>query len=231
MPDGIREELLGIARQIRGHLEFRQESGLDTDLASSGTTAAGSAKGSVLETLRTEIGDCTRCKLHPHRTHLVFGTGSPNARLMFIGEAPGEEEDLQGQPFVGKAGQLLTRIIQAMGLEREEVYIANILKCRPPGNRNPEPDEIATCEPFLRRQVEAIRPKIICALGTFAAQTLLQTDRKISALRGRFHDYRGTPLMPTYHPAYLLRNPEDKRLVWEDMKLIVTELKNLENQG
>lgn len=144
---------------------------------------------------------------------------------MFVGEAPGKEEDLQGEPFVGKAGQLLTRIIEAMGLHREDVYIANIIKCRPPGNRNPEQDEIKTCQPFLEKQVEIIRPKAICALGTFAAQTLLATTRKISSLRGCFHDYHGIPLMPTFHPAYLLRNPNDKRLVWEDMKMIMEELK------
>jgi len=144
---------------------------------------------------------------------------------MFVGEAPGEQEDLQAQPFVGMAGQLLTRIIKAMNLERENVYIANIIKCRPPSNRNPQPDEIATCEPFLRKQVEIVNPKVICALGTFAAQTLLKTDQKISRLRGRFHDYFGVQLMPTYHPAYLLRNPSDKRLVWEDMKLIMDALK------
>ena len=143
---------------------------------------------------------------------------------MFVGEAPGEEEDLQGRPFVGRAGQLLTKIIQAMGFERNEVYIANILKCRPPGNRNPEPDEIATCEPFLIKQTAIIHPAVICALGTFAAQTLLKTDRKISALRGRFHDYHGIRLMPTFHPAYLLRNPGEKRKVWEDMQLVMEVL-------
>ena len=184
-----------------------------------------SSKKQSLTELRDEIGDCTRCGLHASRTHLVFGTGDPQAQLMFIGEAPGEQEDLQAQPFVGRAGQLLTRIIKAMNLERENVYIANIIKCRPPSNRNPQPDEIATCEPFLRKQVEIVNPRVICALGTFAAQTLLKTDQKISRLRGRFHDYCGVPLMPTYHPAYLLRNPNDKRLVWGDMKLIMDALK------
>jgi DNA polymerase len=143
---------------------------------------------------------------------------------MFVGEAPGEDEDIQGMPFVGRAGQLLTKMIQAMGLAREDVYIANIIKCRPPQNRNPMPDEIASCEPFLVAQLDTIRPKIVCALGTFAAQTLLRTQDKISRLRGRFHQYNGIPVMPTYHPAYLLRNPGDKRLVWEDMQKIMDEL-------
>jgi DNA polymerase len=186
-----------------------------------------------LAALRKDIGDCTRCKLHGGRTHLVFGTGDPEAELMFVGEAPGEDEDRLGEPFVGKAGQLLTRIIQAMGLQREKVYIANIIKCRPPRNRNPEPDEIETCSPFLRRQIEIIRPKVICALGNFAAQTLLATGQKISQLRGRFHALpisfsdgapAETKVMPTFHPAYLLRNPEDKKRVWEDMQLIMREL-------
>jgi uracil-DNA glycosylase len=177
----------------------------------------------TLEEVREELGDCRRCKLHSTRTNIVFGTGSPRARLVFVGEGPGRDEDLQGQPFVGLAGQLLTKIIQAIQLTREEVYIANIIKCRPPGNRNPEPDEIKSCEPFLRKQLEAIRPRLICALGTFAAQTLLKTEERISLLRGRFHAYQGIPLMPTYHPAFLLRNPNSKRDVWEDMKKIKKE--------
>jgi DNA polymerase len=191
------------------------------------------SKASMLSALRAEIGDCTRCKLHSGRTHLVFGTGDSEAELMFVGEAPGEDEDRQGQPFVGKAGQLLTRIIEAMGLKREKVYIANIIKCRPPRNRNPEPDEIASCSPFIQRQIEILRPKVICALGTFAAQTLLGTGQKISQLRGRFHDLpilfsdgspAGIKVMPTFHPAYLLRNPDDKKRVWEDMQMIMREL-------
>jgi uracil-DNA glycosylase family 4 len=179
-----------------------------------------------LEAIRAELGDCRRCKLHTSRTQIVFGTGHGQAKLMFVGEAPGRDEDLQGEPFVGLAGQLLTKIIQAMKLTREEVYIANIIKCRPPGNRNPEPDEIRACEPFLLKQLQVIRPKLICTLGTFAAQTLLKTDEKISALRGRFHEYGGVPLMPTYHPAFLLRNPNRKRDVWEDMKKIMKEYEN-----
>jgi len=182
---------------------------------------------SDLKAVRSELGDCRRCKLHPYRRHIVFGTGNPQARLIFVGEAPGRDEDLQGQPFVGQAGQLLTKIIQSIKLSREEVYITNIIKCRPPENRNPEPDEISACEPFLIEQIKVIRPKLICALGTFAAQTLLKTEEKISALRGKFHEYQGIPLMPTYHPAFLLRNPNRKREVWEDMKKIKGEYDKL----
>jgi uracil-DNA glycosylase family 4 len=182
-----------------------------------------SPSSSSLKEVREELGDCRRCKLHSTRTNIVFGAGNPKALLVFVGEGPGRDEDLQGKPFVGLAGQLLTKIIQAIQLTREEVYIANIIKCRPPGNRNPEPDEIQACEPFLIKQLEAIRPKLICALGTFAAQTLLKTEERISLLRGRFHQYQGIPLMPTYHPAYLLRNPNFKRDVWEDMKKIKKE--------
>jgi uracil-DNA glycosylase len=151
----------------------------------------------------------------------VFGVGNPHARLMFVGEAPGRDEDEQGEPFVGRAGQLLTKIIQAMGLQRSDVYIANVLKCRPPDNRNPEPDEVATCEPFLFRQIDAIRPRVIVALGTFAVRTLLQTQAPISRLRGRVYPFRGAQLVPTFHPAFLLRNPESKKDTWEDMKVVM----------
>lgn len=181
----------------------------------------------TLEEVREELGDCRRCKLHSGRTQIVFGSGDRNAKLVFVGEGPGRDEDLQGEPFVGLAGQLLTKIIQAIQLTRQEVYIANIVKCRPPGNRNPEADEISACEPFLIKQLEVIRPRLICALGTFAAQTLLKTQEKISSLRGRFHSYQGIPLMPTFHPAYLLRNPQYKREVWEDMKKIKSEYDRL----
>jgi uracil-DNA glycosylase family 4 len=174
-----------------------------------------------LAAVRTDIGDCTRCKLHTlGRTQIVFGVGNPNADLMFVGEAPGRDEDVQGFPFVGRAGQLLTKIIEAIALKREDVYIANVIKCRPPENRNPEPDEVASCEPFLFRQIDIIKPKVIVALGKFGAQTLLQTLDPISRLRGRVFDYRGAKLIPTFHPAYLLRNPASKREVWEDMKLV-----------
>jgi uracil-DNA glycosylase family 4 len=171
--------------------------------------------------VRTELGECTRCKLHAQgRTQIVFGVGNPEAELMFVGEAPGADEDAKGIPFVGRAGQLLTKIIEAIGLSRDAVYIANVIKCRPPGNRNPEPDEVATCEPFLFQQIDVIKPKVIVALGKFGAQTLLRTLDPISRLRGRVYDYRGAKLVPTFHPAYLLRNPSSKREVWEDMKLV-----------
>lgn len=180
------------------------------------------SKVDALATLKSEIGpDCTRCKLHTlGRTQVVFGVGNPNAGLMFVGEAPGADEDIQGEPFVGRAGQLLTKIIEAIELTRADVYIANVIKCRPPQNRNPEFDEVASCEPFLFRQVDIIQPKVIVALGKFGAQTLLRTEEPISRLRGRIFDYRGSKLIPTFHPAYLLRNPASKREVWEDMKLV-----------
>jgi len=175
----------------------------------------------ALAAVRADIGDCTRCKLHKlGRSQVVFGVGNPNADLMFVGEAPGADEDVQGIPFVGRAGQLLTKIIEAIELKRDDVYIANVIKCRPPQNRNPEPDEVETCEPFLFRQIDLIKPKVIVALGKFAAQALLQSDAPISRLRGRVFDYRGAKLIPTFHPAYLLRNPSSKREVWEDMKLV-----------
>jgi len=175
----------------------------------------------ALAEVRADIGDCTRCKLHGlGRSQIVFGVGNPEADLMFVGEAPGADEDIQGVPFVGRAGQLLTKIIEAIGMKREDVYIANVIKCRPPQNRNPEPDEVETCEPFLFRQIDSIKPKVIVALGKFGAQTLLRTLEPISRLRGRVFEYRGAKLIPTFHPAYLLRNPSSKRDVWEDMKLV-----------
>jgi len=175
-----------------------------------------------LAALKTEIGPaCTRCKLHTlGRRQVVFGVGSPTAALMFVGEAPGEDEDKQGEPFVGRAGQLLTKIIEAIGLTRQQVYIANVIKCRPPGNRNPEPDEVGTCEPFLFEQIAAIQPRVIVALGKFAAQSLLRSTEPITRLRGRVFEFRGASLVPTFHPAYLLRNPPAKREVWEDMKKV-----------
>ena len=174
-----------------------------------------------LDNVRKELGDCQRCPLGQVRINLVFGEGNPEADLVFVGEAPGADEDAQGRPFVGRAGQLLTRIISAMGLSRKDVYICNILKCRPPGNRNPKQDEIHTCEPFLIKQLKAINPKAICALGTFAAQTLLKTGTPITVLRGRFHSYQGIKFMPTYHPAYLLRNPGSKKQVWDDIQMVM----------
>lgn len=184
--------------------------------------AAASAEppASSLAEVRERLGDCRRCKLCEGRTNIVFGVGNERARLMFVGEGPGYDEDLQGEPFVGRAGQLLTKIIEAMGLRREDVYIANCVKCRPPGNRTPEPDEIAACQPFLRQQMAVVRPRIVVALGSVAAQTLLGTTRGITALRGRFQQAGDYLVMPTFHPAYLLRNPSAKREVWEDMKLV-----------
>ncbi len=181
-------------------------------------------KKDSLEQIRAELGDCRRCPLCRERTHIVFGEGDPAARLVFVGEGPGLEEDRSGRPFVGAAGELLDRMIQAMKLSRAQVYICNIVKCRPPGNRNPETEEIAACRPFLERQLKVLRPEVICALGKVAAHCLLDSAAPISRLRGRFHDYRGIKVMPTFHPAYLLRNPEDKRAVWEDMKKIMAML-------
>jgi uracil-DNA glycosylase len=182
----------------------------------------------TLEALRAEIGDCRRCKLCQGRTNVVFGVGNPQAEVMFVGEGPGRDEDLKGEPFVGRAGQLLNDIItKGMKMKREEVYIANVVKCRPPENRNPEPDEIATCQPFLLKQIDIIKPRIIIALGTFAAQTLLQVKTPISRLRGVWHSYHGVKLMPTLHPAYLLRNPNDKRLVWLDIQAVLREMGRL----
>jgi uracil-DNA glycosylase len=174
----------------------------------------------LLEAIREDIGDCRRCRLAPTRKTIVFGQGDPNARLMFVGEAPGADEDEQGLAFVGKAGQLLTKIIEAIGMRREDVYIVNVLKCRPPQNRNPEPDEVMACQPFLEKQIEAIHPKVLVGLGKFGAHWLLKTAEPITRLRGRLGDYKGITVMPTYHPAYLLRNPGAKKDVWEDMKTV-----------
>jgi len=179
----------------------------------------------ALKLIREDIGDCTRCRLHKQgRKQIVFGVGNPTADLMFIGEAPGAEEDLQGEPFVGRAGQLLNNMIKAMGLEREQVYIANIIKCRPPGNRTPERDECETCSPFLMRQIEVIKPKAIVALGAVAAKTLLAINAPMSDLRGRWYDFRGTKLAVTYHPAFLLRDPRQKKEAWKDLQMVMREL-------
>jgi uracil-DNA glycosylase family 4 len=177
-----------------------------------------------LSVVRQELGDCTRCKLSAGRKNLVYGVGNPDAHLVFVGEGPGADEDEQGEPFVGKAGQLLTKMIEAMGYRRQDVYICNVVKCRPPGNRNPEPDEIAACEPFLKKQLGAIRPRVIVALGKFAAQCLLRDDTPISRLRGNFRSYEGIQLMPTFHPAYLLRDPSKKKEAWEDLKAVLATL-------
>jgi uracil-DNA glycosylase len=242
-----REELTTLVNSLRRHLERQDRVGIrflaageappmdspkDTEVnllsGTEGDLFSDSSeiyRARTLQELRAAIGDCQRCKLCSGRTHLVFGVGNPQAKLMFIGEGPGRDEDLQGEPFVGRAGQLLTDIItKGMGLRREDVYIANVVKCRPPENRNPEPDEVASCEPFLKRQIDIVRPEIIIALGKFAVQALLQTKAPITKLRGRWHSYHGIKLMPTFHPAYLLRNPGDKKLVWEDIKKVINEM-------
>jgi len=187
-------------------------------------SAAPERAAETLTGIRNDLGNCRRCALSDSRTHIVFGDGNPKADLVFVGEGPGFEEDRCGQPFVGAAGQLLTRIIAAMQLSREAVYICNIVKCRPPGNRNPHLEEIHQCIPFLKRQLTAIQPRVICALGKVAAQALLETETPISRLRGRFHDFMGIAVMPTFHPAYLLRNPEKKRAVWNDVQQIMKRL-------
>ena len=234
-----REELLGLVQSLTEQIRVDRELGKPLSYLSKNHQAAaapptlgpalsvGTSAGdpSALEAVRTELGECLRCPLGSLRHNLVFGEGNPHAELVFVGEAPGADEDAQGRPFVGRAGQLLTKIVVAMGLKREEVYICNILKCRPPGNRNPQPDEIAACEPFLIRQLEAIQPRVICALGSFSAHTLLKSEAPITVLRGRFHSYQGIPLMPTYHPAYLLRNPGAKKQVWEDVQAIMKVLR------
>ena len=213
------ENINELISDLKTYLEYLKGMGIDT-LPTSGMKAdePGQSTTITLEEVRKELGECKRCKLHRTRRTIVFGEGNEKATLMLVGEGPGYDEDVQGRPFVGKAGQLLTKILQSINLPREEVYITNIIKCRPPQNRNPEPDEIQSCRPFLQKQIQAIRPKIICALGTFSAQTLLKTGTKITALRGKLYDLEGIKVIPTYHPAFLLRNPERKREVWEDMK-------------
>lgn len=178
-------------------------------------------EGDSLERIREDIGDCTRCRLHKGRTKIVFGAGNARAELVFVGEGPGHDEDIQGEPFVGRAGKLLTQMIEAMSLRREDVYICNVVKCRPPENRLPEKDEIATCSPFLLRQLAAIQPKVICCLGACAAQTMLATNQGISRFRGEWFDFRGSKLIATYHPAYLLRNPNAKGEVWKDLQKVM----------
>jgi DNA polymerase len=242
----VQHEFLDIVTQVRAHLEYQKALGVNAvTTASYGAIPAvlpvftGTRPGvampagqqaphslvSGLDAVRTELGDCTRCKLYAGRKTIVFGEGNAQALLVFVGEGPGQEEDQQGRPFVGAAGQLLTDIIvKGMKLRREEVYICNIVKCRPPNNRNPDPDEINACEPFLIKQLEAIKPKVIVGLGNVAVKTLLKTNEGITSLRGNWKTYQGIPLMPTFHPAYLLRNPSDKKLVWEDIKKVMAEL-------
>jgi uracil-DNA glycosylase family 4 len=225
-------EFLKIVSDVRMHLEYQKALGVSVVEMISPVDPAqqlhvGNDSNSPLSVVREELGDCTRCKLHKGRKTIVFGEGNPNAALVFVGEGPGYEEDQQGRPFVGAAGQLLTDIIvKGMKLRREDVYICNIVKCRPPNNRNPEPDEIEACEPVLVKQLQAIKPKIIVGLGNVAVKTLLKTKEGITALRGKWQTYQGIPLMPTFHPAYLLRNPRDKALVWEDIKKVIMAVRS-----
>jgi DNA polymerase len=217
--DALKHTLQDLAE--KGHRGFECSTGSLEKLAEWG--AAPHLLCETLQHIRLDLGDCQRCGLARGRKNIVFGAGSSSAKILFVGEGPGFEEDQRGEPFVGPAGRLLTKIIEAIHLSRDQVYICNVVKCRPPRNRNPQPDEIKTCFQFLDRQIAAIRPGFVCALGSVAAQTLLNTDAPISRLRGRFHDYKGIKLLPTYHPAYLLRNPEKKREVWEDMKMLMKE--------
>ncbi len=235
--EGLRSELLEVVGSLKGYLLEAVDTGGKAQRFSTErrTTAdapgEGESSGEVasrveqLAALEEELRSCRRCPLWTTRRTVVFGEGNPDARLMFVGEGPGEEEDRQGRPFVGRAGQLLTRIINAMGLSRDDVYIANIVKCRPPGNRVPNPEEKDACTPFLCRQVEIIKPRVICALGSVAAHFFLKTEAAVSVLRGRFHSYGSIDLMVTYHPAYLLRNPNAKKQVWEDVQEITKRLK------
>jgi uracil-DNA glycosylase family 4 len=214
--------------ELRAWVAWAQESGL-SNLAQGAAAPSQPAQGTavkldLLDQVREELGECTRCKLHKGRKNIVFGVGNPRARLMFVGEGPGEDEDIQGFPFVGKAGQLLTRMIEAMGLRRDDVYICNTVKCRPPNNRNPEPDELLACEPFLKGQLAAVKPEAIVTLGKFAAQALLRDQTPITRLRGQWREYEGIPVMPTFHPAYLLRSPGEKGKVWDDLKQVMKKL-------
>ncbi len=225
----LRAELLSTVKALKGHVtdQDKYAVGMEwkkVDTVQKKISVNDRKKKLDLDEICSNMSGCRLCPLSTTRQNIVFGDGNPQAKIVFVGEAPGADEDEQGLPFVGRAGQLLTKIIEAMGLSRKDVYICNILKCRPPQNRNPLPAEIAACEPFLQEQLKSISPQIICALGTFAAQTLLRTDVPISVLRGRFHTYEGIKLMPTYHPAYLLRNPSAKKNVWEDVQLIMKDL-------
>jgi uracil-DNA glycosylase len=231
LSDQLRTDLLSALKAVKSHVKNSGKfaAGLDWKKAQRVKKDIVVNAGNIeadLNKICADMAGCQRCSLGKIRRHLVFGDGNPQAQVVFVGEAPGADEDAQGLPFVGRAGQLLTNIIKAMGLERKDVYICNILKCRPPQNRNPLPEEILACEPFLKNQLRIIAPRIICALGSFAAKTLLKTEVPITALRGRFHSYEGIKLMPTYHPAYLLRNPAAKKFVWDDVQMIMRELQN-----
>jgi DNA polymerase len=231
MPDKIAKEIEEALSAARSQFEYLSDIGLDSQ--SYDRSAVGEISPAVignesmtetLDAVRSELGECQRCGLAEKRTNLVYGVGNPNASLVFVGEAPGREEDQKGEPFVGEAGRLLDKILLAMGMQRSDVYICNVLKCRPPNNRDPLPEEVATCEAFLVRQIAAIKPQVIVGLGRFAVHSLLKTKTPISRIRGEWQSYQGIPMMPTYHPAYLLRNPEGKRDVWEDMKDVMRRL-------
>jgi uracil-DNA glycosylase family 4 len=217
--ESIKKELREIIRSLKTYMEGERLAGIEEFYLEP------SVKTNSLDGLHRQVLDCRRCPLYKTRTNPVFGEGNPKARLVFVGEAPGREEDIQGLPFVGRAGLLLTKIIEAMGLTRRDIYICNVLKCRPPQNRNPLPSEIIACQSYLRQQLETIKPRVICCLGKFACQVLSNQDMPITKLRGSFRDFCGIKVMPTFHPAYLLRNPQAKRLVWEDMQKIMAELK------
>ncbi|ORJ59580.1 uracil-DNA glycosylase [Geothermobacter hydrogeniphilus] len=233
MGDKLHREIFQLVRQTRSLIEDFANLGIEQislpsqEMMSKTAADHSPVQADVRETLdqiRADLGECRRCKLCEKRNHIVFGVGNPDARLVLVGEAPGREEDRRGEPFVGEAGRLLDRILFAMGLQRPDVYICNVEKCRPPGNRDPEPDEVAACEPFLKRQLAAISPQVIISLGRVASQALLREQTAISRLRGQWREYQGIPLMPTFHPAYLLRNPTAKREVWEDVKQVMRRL-------
>ena len=228
----MHDRKIDVINDVKSILEYYQALGFDSLPISSNFFVnshieCSSGKNEQLTNLREEIGDCHRCKLSRGRKNIVFGTGDANARLLFIGEAPGKEEDVQGEPFVGEAGMLLTKLIEKMGFKRDSVYIANIIKCRPPMNRDPEEDEIISCRAFLDKQIDIIAPKIIITLGRIALQTLMNNEKvKITAVRGNFFEYKGIPVMPTFHPAYLLRNPTDKWLTWADVQKVMERMKD-----
>ena len=218
----VRRDLAELAASLRQHLSYQVLMGLEW--LPSELIPISQALPETLDDIRDKLGECTRCRLHSSRTHIVFGEGNPSARIVLVGEGPGRDEDRLGRPFVGAAGKLLDRIIAAMGWGREEVYICNVIKCRPPRNRDPQPEEVESCGPFLRHQLRAIRPQVILALGSFAAQFLLSSQKPISKLRNRVHQFEGIPVVPTYHPAYLLRNPLQKRQAWKDVQLLMSLL-------
>ncbi|HMC33494.1 MAG TPA: uracil-DNA glycosylase [Myxococcales bacterium] len=234
--ENLEEELAAAVSELRSYLSWAGEGGpvmvslppTPAPISPSPSPSTSIPMGKLpivsLDDVRARMGECTLCKLHKGRHTIVFGVGNPEARLMFVGEAPGEDEDLKGEPFVGKAGQLLTKMIEAMGLRREDVYICNTVKCRPPNNRNPEPDELAACEPFLKGQLASVKPEVIVTLGKFAAQALLREQTPITRLRGQWREYEGIPVMPTFHPAYLLRSPQEKTKAWEDLQSVMKKL-------